>query len=167
MSIGEDDPAALIDDEAGGIASTSGLSVKSTTGGCPQNDDGGDDLAERLSPVVGGGGVFFERRIDLHGEFVLDVRFAPYGLRSQPLQRIGHSNSVAESGNRERNGDFWGEGNNLGFVKRMAARLVKIKERVFLLVKVGASLSWVCDGKCQQTKVQTCPEWLFTRGRKI
>ncbi|KAM1667207.1 hypothetical protein ACFX13_047092 [Malus domestica] len=51
MSIGEDDPAALIDGEAGGIASTSGLSVKSTTGGCPWNDDGGD-LTRSIGYVV-------------------------------------------------------------------------------------------------------------------
>lgn len=97
MAIGEDDPAALIDDKASGIASTSGLSVEGTTRGCPQNDDGWDDLAERLSPVVGCGRVLFERRIDLHGEVVLDARFKPYGLRSQPLQRIAHSNSLADS----------------------------------------------------------------------
>ena len=71
MAIGEDDPAALIDDKAGGIASTGDLSIEGTTRRSPQNDDGRDDLGESLPPVLRGGGAFSEGRVDLHAKLVL------------------------------------------------------------------------------------------------
>lgn len=101
MAIGEDDPAALIDDEAGGIASTGGLSVEGATCGGPQNDDGGDDLGEGLPPVLRRRSAFLERRVDLHAQLVLNAR--SHGLlRSQSLHRIAH-----RSLNRR---EFWGRG---------------------------------------------------------
>lgn len=102
MAIGEDDPAALIDDKAGGIASTGSLSVEGATCGGPQNDDGGDDLGEGLPPVLRRRSALFERRVDLHAQFVLNARSHGLLLRSQSLHRIAHG-----SLNRR---EFWGRG---------------------------------------------------------
>ena len=100
MAIGEDDAAALVDDEAGGVAGAGGLGVEGATGGGAKDDDGGDDLVECSPPVLGGGHVLLHRRrIDLHTQFVGLHGGAAGGVqsvRSQPLLHlISHSSSVS------------------------------------------------------------------------
>lgn len=96
MAIGEDDPAALVDDEAGCGAGAGGLGVEGAASGGAEDDDGGDDFVECFPPVLGGGDVFSERRIDFHEEVtggVLDggVDGGFQTIRSQPLHWISHS----------------------------------------------------------------------------
>jgi hypothetical protein len=100
MPIGEDDPAALVDDEAGGVAGAGGLSVEGAAGCGAKHDHGRDDLVQRPPPVLGRGRVLAERRVDLHAQLVLGAArplHQPHRLRSQPLHRIPHSQSSARS----------------------------------------------------------------------
>lgn len=85
MAIGEDDPAKLVDDEASGVAGTGGLGVEGAAGRGPQDDHGRNHFVESLPPIVGGGYVFTERRIDIHAELVLDAGFEPHGIGPQTL----------------------------------------------------------------------------------
>lgn len=92
MSVSENDAAALVDDEAGGVAGAGGLGVEGATGVGAEDDDGGDDPAERPPPVLGRGGVLPERRqrrVDFHAQVAVDLD-RRVRLRSQPLHRIPH-----------------------------------------------------------------------------
>lgn len=70
MAIGKNDTAALVDDEAGGVAGAGGLGVEGASGGGPEDDDGGDDFVEGFAPVLGSGDVFLKWRIDFHAKVV-------------------------------------------------------------------------------------------------
>lgn len=72
MSIGENDPATLVYDEARGIAGTSRLSVKCSASRGTKHNHRRDNLVERLPPIVGGGDVFSEWWIDFQAEVVLE-----------------------------------------------------------------------------------------------
>lgn len=87
MAVGENDSAALVNDEASGVGRTGGLGVEGTACSGAEDDDGGDHLVECLPPILRGGGILLERRIDLHGELLLHARLHPRQrrLRSQPL----------------------------------------------------------------------------------
>jgi hypothetical protein len=100
MPVGEDDPPALVDDEAGGVAGAGGLGVEGAAGGGAKHDHGGDDLVQRPPPVLGRGHVLAKRRVDLHAQLVLGAArplHQPHRVRSQPLQLIPHSQSSARS----------------------------------------------------------------------
>ena len=85
MAISENDPATLINDEAGGVAGTGSLGVEGTACRSPEDDDGRNHFVESLPPILSGGHVFTEGRINIHAELVLDGGFETRGLRPQPL----------------------------------------------------------------------------------
>lgn len=91
MSVSENDAAALVDDEAGGVAGAGGLGVESATCVGAEDDDGGDDPAERPPPVLGRGDILAERRrrVDFHAQVAVDLD-RRVRLRSQPLHWIPH-----------------------------------------------------------------------------
>lgn len=63
MAISQDDATALVNDEAGGVTSTGGFGIEGATRGGSENDDGGDHFVKSLTPVVGGGYIFSQRRV--------------------------------------------------------------------------------------------------------
>ena len=104
MSVSEDDAAALVDDKAGGVASSSGLGVEGTASVGAEDNDGRDDLVESSPPVFGGGRVLAERwRIDLHAEFVVDLDRLRFGTKA--VQGIPHFFVRERERERERERD--------------------------------------------------------------
>lgn len=71
MTIGEDNPTALINNESSSIAGTSGFSVEGPTGGGAQDNDGWNNLVQGFPPVISSGQILAERWVDLHAKVVL------------------------------------------------------------------------------------------------
>ena len=109
MSVSENDAAALVDDEAGGVAGAGGLGVESATCVGAEDDDGGDDPAERPPPVLSRGDILAERRrrVDFHAQVAVDLD-RRVRLRSQPLHWIPHwKRKWEQTTEREREREMW------------------------------------------------------------
>lgn len=70
MAISENDAAALVHDEAGGVAGGGGLGVEGASGGGAKDDDCGDNSVKRFPPVLGGSDVFLKWRINFHAQVI-------------------------------------------------------------------------------------------------
>lgn len=70
MAIGKDDPSALINDEAGSVASAGGFSIERSAGSGSEHNHGGNYPVKSVAPVLGGGSVLPEGcdTVDLHAE---------------------------------------------------------------------------------------------------